>query len=563
MTIRLGFFVNCRTIVMATLLLFSSPQSLLEGAWQPPVQISDPTALPPGTLGGPVLAVTPQGNAIAVWPLSGTPEFPFSVAIVSAFYTRGVGWAPQQLVSSLALNPFGGALYGAQADPDIAMNSSNYAVATWQGSYNNDPFPLGSVFASVSSNGGPWGPVQIISDDLITGNNFAFNCNCTVSEAGTALAAWLYTDTTAALEYVTISFLPFGGSWTSPFNISNAQISVEDIDNFADPHLNLRGDAIVTWFERLPADAGGINASTYNSATATWTLAALETGGSFDHATTTISPRCGIDSNGNAIAVWVNFGTVKAAYFNGSAWESPVILYTGTADAQSPDVVMDSEGNSTAVWTDITLGQIYSSFRPVNGTWGPPVILDGSSVFFPFQAQKPLAVDLQGNVIAIWEDNASGNLVSDFRNFDPTWNSPEVITTAPSLYPNIGLASCGFAIACWQNTTASNAIMAAINENVGLGPNLPLNPQGKRCSDSFATQKRCCNILRWEPSSDICGGVIAYNIRRNGRLIATVKSSGSLKYTDCTGCCGKKYVYTLSSVNAFGVESEQVPFVFK
>lgn len=389
MNMALNFFMSCRAIVMATLLVFLTFQSLLQGTWQPSVQISDPNALPPGTEGGPVLAVTPQGNAIAVWPLSGTPDFPYEIAIVSAFYTRGVGWSPQQLVSSLALNPFGGPLYGAQGDPDIAMNSSNYAVATWEGSYNTDPFPTGSVFASISSNGGPWGPVQIISDDLETGNNFAFNCNCTVNEAGTALAVWRYTDINF-LDYTTISFLPFGGSWTPPFNISNPEVSFGDEENFGDPHLNLRGDAVVTWFERLSSNDGGINASTYNSATATWTRAALETGGRYDYGITTISPRCGIDSNGNAIAVWVNFGLVKAAYFNGSAWEDPVILFTGNADAQSPDVVMDPEGNSTAVWRDNIARLTYSSFRPVNGSWGPPVIIGGDSFFSPFRPKSLL-----------------------------------------------------------------------------------------------------------------------------------------------------------------------------
>src|SRR5512143_801760 len=129
MNMGLSFSMSCRAIFMAMLLVFSLFQSLLQGAWQPQEGISDPI-FPGAFVGGPVMVANPQGNAIAIWPDEAVPANSFNPSISSAFYTRGVGWGPSQLISSMAINPMtDNFFFHGQGDPDIAMNSSNYAVA--------------------------------------------------------------------------------------------------------------------------------------------------------------------------------------------------------------------------------------------------------------------------------------------------------------------------------------------------------------------------------------------------------------------------------------------------
>jgi|GEM_PF-4328822 len=88
------------------------------------------------------------------------------------------------------------------------MNSSNYAVAVWEGSYNDGVFPL-PVFASTRPPGGPWGPVVPVSSLLDEfGNNI--NPSVYVNEAGTALMTWRVSNNPGRLNSTLVSFLAFG-----------------------------------------------------------------------------------------------------------------------------------------------------------------------------------------------------------------------------------------------------------------------------------------------------------------------------------------------------------------
>lgn len=607
------------------LLSLFAPQAMLQATWQPAVVVSNPS-IPTSGLGGPVLAVNPQGNAVAVWTDTETPTLGNESAISSSFYTRGVGWSMPQVISSLALNPFNKPLYVSQGDPDVAMNASNYAVAVWEGEFADEPF--NKVIIAAFSSSGIWSPVENISASLA--DNRAFNANVAVNASGLALAAWRETlETDSGFEdHTTVSFLPFGGFWTPPLIISGAEEALGDRDNKPYVQINDSGQAVVIWTKKFADGSCGISVATYNPNTATWSppLTLDTTPLGFDFITS--NPRCAIDPNGNAMAIWgirpditTSLGTIKAAYFNGTAWQTPEILDID-AVIDSPSVVMDADGNSNATWENS--GTILYAFRPFGGDWGPSQVIStgtGNHVQ-PFMSQEPLAVDKVGNVIAIWLNGVS-DVISANKIFGSSWNAPETVFSGfDEIYPSVGLAACGFAVALWHEGQGSSGLppaeMAAVNENILI----PQNPKHKLGCCQLCGDKKCLNILSW-------GGfdcVLAYNIRRNGKLIATVTSHISpLGFIDpckckkrppcksesnkcgcekeshccqnkalldlfekdskkrcgneCSPCrcekhschrckkeycrCKKKARYTISSINMWGFESDQVPFIFK
>ena len=434
------------------------------------------------------------------------------------------------------------------------MNSSNYAVAVWEGSYNDGVFPL-PVFASTRPPGGPWGPVVPVSSLLDEfGNNI--NPSVYVNEAGTALMTWRVSNNPGRLNATLVSFLAFGGAWKPPFAVSSPTETNNDLDNSPHSALNERGDTVVAWFGgNIVTDE--INVATYDSTTATWrppvTLDSSPNVQGFPF----LNPVSAIDENGNAVVIWKNLNEIKSSYYLfDDVWEPSVTLSTN--GSSPPYVIMDRAGNATAVW-DENGGNILSASRPFGGGWSTPVIIiqGGNDQMENFLQQRdPVAVDLAGNVIAMWGETDSQQKLSAFKPFGQPWQAPELITARQSSTYNIGLAECGFAIASWRGRSDDGIddIEAAINENV-----FPLIVRGSatltHCKQQFATQKRYISLLSWMPVSAEC--ISAYNIYCGGKLVATTTDTS----ITIPGCGRIPCNFTITTINVSGNESDPIPFI--
>ena len=552
--------MNLKHCAVAAGMFFSLllPTASIQATWQPDVIVSDPILQNTSTQGEPVLSVNPQGNAIAVW----TAAFITDIGqnyVFSSFYTRGIGWSPSVFAGpNNALNEFDDPLYNAQNNPDVAMNSSNYAVAVWSGEYSTEPnFPQ-VILSSTQTSPGVWGPINILSDQ--SGDFFAQAANVTVNESGLALAVWREQNTSVDPfeEFITISFLPFGGAWTPFFNIDGPNLAQLD-DEKPYPKLNDNGDAVVSWKKTFAPNDFGVAVATYKSSTNTWSAPTTLDSGLFD---LTGTPRSGIDANGNAVVAWsTDTGIMKAAYFNGTSWGPAQILAGADVSINSANVVMDIHGVATAMWS--TLDQIFTSQSVSGGPWSTPVVISQGVNNFsdPHYSQEPLAVDSEGNLIAIWP-SSSGNIYSAFKPLNSGWTTPELVSSTPSsLSESVGLADCGFAVSLWFEHPGENGeVRASVNENLLAPTNARVD--FRRCCETFATQKVCLNTLTWDGLLPPC--IIAYNIYQDGVLIATVTptlpfifNAPALKNKQQNA----QIVYTISSVNIWGFESDQVPFI--
>ncbi|MCB1084961.1 MAG: hypothetical protein KDK60_02550 [Chlamydiia bacterium] len=123
-------------------------------------------------------------------------------------------------------------------------------------------------------------------------------------------------------------------------------------------------------------------------------------------------------------------------------WEPTMVVSTGieTGDAT---LVCDDFGNAAIIWRE-TDGNIYSSYRPVNGVWETP------TNFGPGNNSPHICVDEGGNLTAIWITDFSRDVVSAYRPFGGSWQPIVVID-------GFGEARTSPRVSCVGNSTYSMA----------------------------------------------------------------------------------------------------------
>lgn len=552
----------------------------LPAIWkQPPVLVSVPFQ----DVGsdGPVLDVNASNNGLAVWI---APSGSFA-NVQSSFYTFGSGWSTPEIISSLATNPNRpeNRIYVLQADPHDAMNELNYCVAVWEGTQVipelNDDTILG-VFAATRTPDGVWSDVQRMSAfQLSDDGTSSQNPRVAVNDPGLAVSVWNEIRGAGTLiRYTVASTLQMGGIWSTPVDISNAYDSSSNLQDTPDVAINNNGEAVAVWNQNLPPNASGVFSATYNGNTNTWSPPVqLDTAGGF---AASDLPHVGIDANGNAVAVWLWTDNValsrvySASFTPGFGWGAPTVLASTTFpnSFDSPQIVMDLAGNSTAAWNfydnNTALSQVFSAKLPLGGTWSVPVPISQLRGFITtgLLSQRPISVDLTGNVIVIYqfEDDAGVESLYSVANFNQVWQTPEFISSSTAnpmqFRPsdiNIGLGSCGFALSLWAaspyevDPPRGDIFQVWGSENFGPAPVAPCNLQGNRCHEKFATSSFYVNRLTWTACGAPC--TLFYNIYRDGVLIATVP--GNVTFYNDPVCNNRAATYTVTGVGLSGVES--------
>lgn len=299
-----------------------------DGSWSTPVDVSAPTAVS-GQV--PVVAINANGYAVALWvrndgskaiTQSATLQFNGSwstpVDVSSAFidtYVPQVGidnegnavavWldVTNQTIQSSSL-PFGGSWLtpidlsasGNSGEPKVDMNSSGYAVATWE-RFNGSFF---AIQASTLQFGDSWStPVEISTSGT------AFESDVVIDQTGNTLVLW---DQMVGSDILIQSvYLPFGGTWTTPATLSpTGALSFDPKAAF-----DASGNAIAVWDRDNGYDVV-IQASSLPAQGSWSTPTNLSAGGQ-----STIFPQIAVDPTGYAVVTWTNntLGVVQSATF--------------------------------------------------------------------------------------------------------------------------------------------------------------------------------------------------------------------------------------------------------
>lgn len=336
------------------------------------------------------------------------------------------------------------------SDPQIGVDTAGNSVAIWQefdGVNTN-------IQAAILPIGGSWSTPVTISSSV--GSNIDAIPQIAVDPAGNAVAVW--EELTAGSSTVKAATLAFGGSWTTPVDIS---VPVSDSSQIPQVAVDSAGNAVDVW-----ARFDGSNVIIQS--------ASLPFGGSWtspvDISTTgqdAFSPQVSLDSSGNAVAIWAGVGigldTIQAATLPfGGSWSASVTL-SGTS-AAGPQVAVDPAGNSVAVWT-INIGAdffIQAATLPFAGSWSSAVNISttGSSLF-----GAQVAVDLSGNAVAVWDKLVGSDIIVEAATlpFGGSWTSPVDIspTGAFAFDQQVAIDSFGNAIAVWDRDNGTDIVIQA------------------------------------------------------------------------------------------------------
>jgi hypothetical protein len=310
-----------------------------------------------------------------------------------------------------------------------------------------------------------------------------------INSTGTGMALWLEGDTACDL-YAAIYQ---NGVWEPSFLFSS-------LSNDASVTVAPSGDAIVVYVQQVWDSTLSFNSSQaiysqrYNHLTGAWTAPELIGG---DPTTGyAYNPKVTSDSNGNAMAIWVDPSSqIFARRYDATlgAWEATAVqLSNSPRSVANPMIVVDSNGVFTAAWIEDSAAYDPSLSaggpnhrspmvrRYVAGSWGTSyqnISWPTTSYLGSLDGAGSMWMDANaaGNIAVVWEQSttlADGSVQEsiDTALFDPvagTWSSsPSHIFASTSLWlswPQVAIDGNGNAIATWeqQDPTLSTIIATA------------------------------------------------------------------------------------------------------
>jgi len=350
-----------------------------------------------GAASAPQIAFDTSGNAFAIWVQNDGTRF----SIYTNRYDAGTNtWAGAELIE---VGSDGGAF-----SPQISFDASGNAIAVWR-QFSGATF---SIFANrYDATTSAWlGETLLENDD----SGAADLPQIAMDTSGNAFAVWQQTDVNGFTNAYVNRYDLATNTWSGATTLD----AIDGAASAAQVATDSNGNAIAVWVQ-VDGVRFSIYSSRYVSATDTWTSAILleltQDGGAF-------SPQIAIDSNGNAITVWRQFvGSRFSIYSNRyvaatETWAGAIVLeLDDSGPADLPQVGIDSLGNAIAVWkqTDaLGLTNIYAN-RYVAGTtnaWSGAALIETDDTG---DADTPqVSVDNRGSAFAIWShfDGARNNI---------------------------------------------------------------------------------------------------------------------------------------------------------
>ncbi len=420
-------------------LVLLSLQSALQAVWSNPVTLSTSNAA------ANEVSVNASGDAVSVWQRTDGSTF----RIEGSFLPFVGSWTMPSTLSVVGQNAF---------VPQVAIDPSDHSVAVWI-RFDGSNYVVQS---STSAFGGAWSsPINVSA----SGSN-ADMPQVAVDPSGNAVAIW--TKIIGGFAVVQGATLGFGNSsWSSPVNLSALGQNAQDTSIGVDA----AGNAVALWAR--------FDGSNYIVQSAT-----LPFGGSWTSPVDISAPgqdaitcHVAVDPSGNAISVWARFSGVNSIVQSatlpfGGSWTSPVDLSAAGGDAQDPHLAVDPNGNAVAVWSRNNGSNtiVQATYLPFGGSWGVPVDLSatGQNAF-----QAYVALDAAGNATATWSRNSI--IQVSMLPVGWNWTLPVDISTVSELSegPRIGISANGYAVITWRNDTRQVIQAATWTPPCTLCPSCP------------------------------------------------------------------------------------------
>jgi hypothetical protein len=341
----------------------------------------------------------------------------------------------------------------------VAMDAAGNITAVWLQFYEDGAYNVwGNRYSSKT---GPWGTAQLLQ----SGTTGARAPSVMMDKGGNAIAVWSQDGGESNYSIWTNRYDAAAGRWGTPEKIQAGA------GNGQDPHLGMdgAGNALAVWREEEDPGSYTVRASRYNVATGRWDASqAIQSA-----AGNALFPQLGVDSAGNAIAVWHQEMDAEShnVWWNRftaetGQWGTARLLQSGSSDALSPRIAMGEDGSCIAAWyqdggTDHPYNIWANRFSISDGNW------TGARVITPTEqagAYPKVGVDAAGNALAVWisyEERDETFLGSVWSNrYDVSsdaWGTPVLLKsgTTDADYATIAMGPDGRAFALWVQDNGS------------------------------------------------------------------------------------------------------------
>jgi hypothetical protein len=375
----------------------------------------------------PVLAMSPGGEAIAVWreldteieEVSGEEFINTSSQVLRASVKPpGQGFSPPfevyrapptiiKVVDSVPTTERHGATPQGMR---LAIGPLGQAVLAWT---ENDPEePAATVMASVRAAGGGFSPATRVSPAPVS-MQLAERPEVAIDQDGDTTVVWQYFD--GERWVVQAATGPPGGDPGSMQTITDDLVGEEAAE---DPVVGVdaAGNAVAAWRWSDPDEAR-------------IEVAARAAGGNFGEPETlsetgedsVFSPEIAINADGEAVVVWLadeaTTETIVAQGGSDGEFGAPVPVSTEDEDANYARTTINAAGSVAVSWSN-TVGGVTSlaaSVRPASGAFASPAQISPTDSEI---LQSDLAMDAFGDVTAGWYQSTGGNRIARVAGYD-------------------------------------------------------------------------------------------------------------------------------------------------
>jgi len=335
---------------------------------------------------------------------------------------------------------------GVTSEPQIALDANGNALVVWSQSDGTRD----NIWAIRYETGNGWGLAELIEIDN-AGN--ATRPQIAMDANGNALVVWDQSDGTRR------------NIWANRYDIDNGWgvaelIETDNAGNAFDAQIamNADGNAMVVWAQ----SDGTVGNTDFNiwakryEVGSGWGVAERKRIGT-DNAVGANRPQVVLDADGNALAVWFEVGGIWASrYVIDSGWGGAELITNPLDGAAWPGIAMDAKGNALAVWRDFKDGRhnIWANRYVVGGGWSGAELI-GTDAVGAFAFDPQIAVDADGNAVALWTQNDRGRFSIWGSRYvvDNGWNKAELIevdNAGGAFDPKIAMDASGNALAVWR-----------------------------------------------------------------------------------------------------------------
>ena len=408
------------------------------------------------------------GNLLSVWQDARTSDYHIRSSQASP---PGYEWSTSAQVDSIS--------FGDQGPPSVVTGPSDLAFAAWAG---RDGSIRAAYVAISTDNGASWGPSRIISEDLESPKD------TTIALGGARLMAVFTAVASGYRSVYAVTSTNWGASWSSPVLIASGESARVGVPSVA---IDADGTAVAVWEEGT------------SLAEAIYSARSTDGGRSWSERTRVdpgpspwqIRPTLLATRDGGFLLAWDEEYDIYTSRSNdaGLTWGTKVLVFDASHGWRAePMLAVADNGNAYVVWDSYY--DIYTAYMPKGDVkWTEPARVDDSPE--GTQQRRPaMAVDREGVVHVVWEDNRNGEYAVHYSLSTPC--KPGFTFCEARCIPSVEGRCCGGrwrigAECCWHEECMGGHAC-----------------DGYSCSDSLCAPGfiSCEGACRRRPGA-CCGGV--------------------------------------------------------